>query len=249
MLIIENLDVSVNNNIIIKKLNLIVNYGEVHVIMGPNGSGKSTLSAVVAGNKKYNITNGKITFNNNNLLNLNPDERAKYGIFVAFQYPIDIPGVNNFTFLKVAINNIRKSNNLLALDNAHLIPLITSKIKLLNMSDDLLHKFVNVGLSGGERKLNEVLQLLLLEPKLCILDEIDSGLDIDSLKLVATTINSIRNKNRSFIIITHYKRILKYIEPDKVHILYNGCIIKSGNKILVEKLEEHGYDWFAKQQY
>ncbi|MCV2506287.1 MAG: Fe-S cluster assembly ATPase SufC [Candidatus Lightella neohaematopini] len=247
MLVIEDLSVNINDSVIINKLDLIVNHGEVHVIMGPNGSGKSTLSAVIAGNKTYNITNGKILFNNNNLINLNPDERAKHGIFIAFQYPIDIPGVSNFTFLKTAINNVRQSNNLLALDNSHLISLIKNKIKLLNMSDDLLHRFVNVGLSGGERKLNEVLQLLLLEPKLCILDEIDSGLDVDSLKLVATTINSIRNKSRSFIIITHYQRILRYIEPDKVHILYNGCIIKSGNKFIVEKLEEHGYDWFTKQ--
>ncbi|MCV2531419.1 MAG: Fe-S cluster assembly ATPase SufC [Candidatus Lightella neohaematopini] len=247
MLVIEDLSVNINDSVIINKLDLTVNHGEVHVIMGPNGSGKSTLSAVIAGNKTYNITNGKILFNNNNLINLNPDERAKHGIFIAFQYPIDIPGVSNFTFLKTAINNVRQSNNLLALDNSHLISLIKNKIKLLNMSDDLLHRFVNVGLSGGERKLNEVLQLLLLEPKLCILDEIDSGLDVDSLKLVATTINSIRNKSRSFIIITHYQRILRYIEPDKVHILYNGCIIKSGNKFIVEKLEEHGYDWFTKQ--
>ncbi|MCV2528458.1 MAG: Fe-S cluster assembly ATPase SufC [Candidatus Lightella neohaematopini] len=246
MLVVENLDVSINNNIIIKKLNLIVNRGEVHIIMGPNGSGKSTLSAVIAGNKKYNIINGKIIFNNNNLLDLNSDERARCGIFIAFQYPIDIPGVSNFNFLKTAINNIRKSNNLLILNNANLISLMKNKIKSLKMSDDLLHKCVNVGLSGGERKLNEVLQLLLLEPKLCILDEIDSGLDIDSLKLVANTLNSMRNKHRSFIIITHYQRILKYIEPDKVHILYNGCIIKSGNKFLVEKLEEYGYDWFTK---
>ncbi|QOI11085.1 Fe-S cluster assembly ATPase SufC [Blochmannia endosymbiont of Colobopsis nipponica] len=247
MLVINDLTISIENKIILHKINLNVKLGEIHVIMGPNGSGKSTLAAILAGQKNYLIINGTILYKQRNLLMLNPEERAGEGIFVAFQYPVEIPGINNQFFLECSINAIRKYRNQLPLDHFECVDLIESKIKLLKISKNLLNRSVNVGFSGGEKKLNDILQMTLLEPTLCILDETDSGLDIDAVKILAYGINLLHNKNRSFIIITHYQRILKYVKPDCVHILYKGHIIKSGDLHLVKFIEEQGYGCFNKQ--
>ncbi|AKZ66000.1 Fe-S cluster assembly ATPase SufC [Candidatus Palibaumannia cicadellinicola] len=247
MLSINNLTVEVENKLIIKDLNLKINPGEVHAIMGPNGSGKSTLSATLAGYEDYKVKLGKIFFKGSDLLKLNPEERAGEGLFLAFQYPIEIPGVNNNFFLQTAINAVRKYRHQEPLDSCDFIDLIQTKIDMLQMPNNLLTRSLNVGFSGGEKKRNEILQMAVLEPDLCILDETDSGLDIDAIKIVANGVNILRNDNRSFIVITHYKRILDYIEPEYIHVLYNGTIVKSGNFSLAKQLEEQGYGWLYKK--
>ncbi|KAA9001241.1 Fe-S cluster assembly ATPase SufC [Affinibrenneria salicis] len=248
MLSIENLRVSVEGNEIIKGLNLEVKPGEVHAIMGPNGSGKSTLSATLAGREEYDVTGGSITFKGKDLLELDPEDRAGEGVFMAFQYPVEIPGVSNQFFLQTAVNAVRKYRQQEPLDRFDFADFIEDKIKLLKMPADLLTRSVNVGFSGGEKKRNDILQMAALEPELCILDETDSGLDIDALKIVANGVNSLRNEQRGFIIVTHYQRILDYIRPDHVHVLYQGRIVKSGDFSLVKQLEEQGYGWLTDQQ-
>lgn len=248
MLNINNLQAKIvnNNKTILHGVNLTVKPGEVHAIMGPNGSGKSTLANLLAGREDYTVINGSIEFNNENLLEFSPEERAAKGIFLAFQYPIEIPGVNNMYFLKTALNSIRKKRGESELDAFDFMNLIKTKIKLLDMNESFLQRSVNEGFSGGEKKRNEVLQMLVLEPKLAILDETDSGLDIDALQTVAKGVNSLRNSDRAIIVVTHYQRLLNYIEPDFVHVLANGKIIKSGSKQLALELEQHGYGWLEK---
>ncbi len=248
MLSVKNLHVSVEGNEILKGLSLEVKAGEVHAIMGPNGSGKSTLSSALAGREEYEIDSGEILFKGKNLLDLEPEERAGEGIFLAFQYPVEIPGVSNQFFLQTAVNSVREYRQQETLDRFDFQDFIEDKIALLNMPQDLLTRSVNVGFSGGEKKRNDILQMAALEPQLCILDETDSGLDIDALKVVANGVNSLRNENRSFIIVTHYQRILDYVKPDFVHVLYQGKIIKSGDFSLAKKLEEQGYGWLIEQQ-
>lgn len=243
MLFIRNLYVNIKDIPILCKLNLTVNPGESHIIMGPNGSGKSTLSAVISGQPDYTIIDGSILFKGKDLLNLNPEDRAGEGIFVAFQYPVEIPGVSNQLFLHSAVNEIRKYRKQPLMNRLDFLKSVQKYMKLLNMPKDLLTRSVNVGFSGGEKKRNDILQMMMLNPILCILDETDSGLDIDAIKIVYTGLNMLRNKIRSFIIITHYERILEYIKPDYVHILYEGCIIKSGDMDLVKQIEKKGYGW------
>ncbi|MXP67427.1 Fe-S cluster assembly ATPase SufC [Pantoea sp. Aalb] len=245
MLSINNLHVSVDNKKLLHGLNLYIKPGEVHAIMGPNGSGKSTLSATLAGRDHYKITNGSVIFKGKNLLELEPEARAGEGLFMAFQYPVEIPGVSNQVFLQNSVNAIRKYRNQEELDRFDFQDFIETKIQLFKMPKDLLIRFVNVGFSGGEKKQNDILQMAALEPKLCILDETDSGLDIDALRIVSEGINSLRDKERAFIIITHYRRILDYIKPDFVHVLYKGRIVKSGDSSLVKQLEEQGYGWLT----
>ncbi|KHN50599.1 Fe-S cluster assembly ATPase SufC [Pectobacterium fontis] len=248
MLSIENLKVSVEGKAIIKGLNLTIKPGEVHAIMGPNGSGKSTLSATLAGREEYEITDGSVTFKGKDLLELSPEDRAGEGVFMAFQYPVEIPGVSNQFFLQTSVNAVRKYREQEPLDRFDFADFIEEKIKLLNMPEDLLTRSVNVGFSGGEKKRNDILQMAALEPDLCILDETDSGLDIDALKIVSNGVNSLRDGKRSFIIVTHYQRILDYIKPDHVHVLYQGRIVKSGDFSLVKQLEEQGYGWLTDEQ-
>ncbi|XBS68064.1 Fe-S cluster assembly ATPase SufC [Acerihabitans sp. KWT182] len=248
MLTVRNLNVSVEENSILKGLNLEVKPGEVHAIMGPNGSGKSTLSATLAGREDYQVTEGEVLFKGKDLLALDPEERAGEGIFMAFQYPVEIPGVSNQFFLQTAVNAVRKYRGHEPLDRFDFADFIEEKIALLKMPADLLTRSVNVGFSGGEKKRNDILQMAALEPELCILDETDSGLDIDALKIVAHGVNTLRNQQRSFIIVTHYQRILDYIKPDHVHVLYQGRIVKSGDFSLVKQLEEQGYGWLTEQE-
>ncbi|WP_413738964.1 Fe-S cluster assembly ATPase SufC [Sodalis sp. RH21] len=248
MLTVRNLNVSVEDTSILKGLNLEIKPGEVHAIMGPNGSGKSTLSATLAGREDYRVTEGEVLFNGKDLLALDPEERAGEGIFMAFQYPVEIPGVSNQFFLQTAVNAVRKYRQQEPLDRFDFADFIEEKIALLKMPQDLLTRSVNVGFSGGEKKRNDILQMAALEPRLCILDETDSGLDIDALKVVAHGVNTLRNEERSFIIVTHYQRILDYIKPDHVHVLYQGRIVKSGDFSLVKQLEEQGYGWLTEQQ-
>lgn len=243
MLLIKNLCVNVKDIPILQQLNLTINFGEIHIIMGPNGSGKSTLAAIISGHPNYIVTNGSILFKKKDLLVLKPEERAGEGIFVAFQYPIDIPGVNNQLFLNNAVNAVRKYRRQPLMSRLEFIESVQKNMVLLQMPEDLLTRPVNVGFSGGEKKRNDILQMIMLEPILCILDETDSGLDIDAIKIVYAGINLLRDKIRSFIIITHYERILEYIKPDYVHILHKGSIIKSGNLNLVNKIEKQGYNW------
>jgi len=242
MLKIENLHVSVGGNQILKGVDLEVKAGETHAIMGPNGSGKSTLAQVLAGHEEYEITDGKVEYLSKDLLEMDVEERACEGIFLAFQYPVELPGVNNTYFLKSALNAQRKYRGENEIDAMEFIDLIGDKIKLLNLKDSLLKRPVNEGFSGGEKKRNEIFQMAILEPKLALLDETDSGLDIDALRVVANGVNSMRNEERATILVTHYQRLLNYIVPDFVHVLVDGKIINSGDKNLALELEEKGYD-------
>ena len=243
MLEIKNLHVSVNNNKILKGLNLSVNKGEIHAIMGPNGSGKSTLAQVIAGRKEYKVNKGSIIYSNKKLLELSADERAKQGIFLAFQYPIEIPGISTTNFIKTAVNKIRESKGKKPLDAVSFLKVMKEKMKIVKINQTLLSRSINEGFSGGEKKRNEIFQMAMLDPKLAILDETDSGLDIDALKIVAKGVNKLKSKDNATIIITHYQRLLNYIIPDYVHVLINGKIVKSGNKNLAQELEKKGYDW------
>ncbi|MDA0820946.1 MAG: Fe-S cluster assembly ATPase SufC [Proteobacteria bacterium] len=243
MLEITNLQVSVGKKPILKGLSLTVKPGEVHAIMGPNGSGKSTLAHVIAGRDGYNITGGSVTFNGKDLLSLAPEERAGEGVFLAFQYPVEIPGVNNVYMLKAALNGIRKYRGEKELDAIEFLKIVKAKTKAVGIDDGLLNRPVNMGFSGGEKKRNEVFQMSVLEPHLAILDETDSGLDIDALKAVGDGVNQLRDGSRSFVVVTHYQRLLDYIVPDFVHVLAGGRIVRSGDKGLALELEERGYDW------
>ena len=243
MIIINNLSVQINNKKILKKINLKINTGEFHVVMGRNGTGKSTLANIITGKDGYKITSGDILFNNKSIIDLSPEERALQGIFMSFQYPVAIPGVNTMHFLRTAINSIKKNNNSKELSPAEFIKMFKEKLNQVGLSEDFAKRSVNDGFSGGEKKRFEILQMLLMNPKFILLDETDSGLDIDALKIVAQNINTIRSKNNGFLLITHYHRILKYLNPDFVHVLSDGKIIKSGDEKLALELEEKGYSW------
>lgn len=252
MLTIQNLHASIldekqKTKAILRGMNLNVKPGEVHAIMGPNGSGKSTLSNILAGRTEYQITEGHVLFNDKELLSMDPEIRAAEGVFLAFQYPVEIPGVNNMYFLRTALNSIRKHRGLPPLDAMDFLTLVKAKMKEVGMDEKFLHRAVNEGFSGGEKKRNEILQMLMLEPKLAILDETDSGLDIDALQMVAKGVNSLRGPNTSFIVVTHYQRLLNYIVPDVIHVMVKGRIIKSGGKELALELEEKGYGWLEDQ--
>ena len=243
MLEIHDLHAAAGGRAILKGINLTVNRGEVHAIMGPNGSGKSTLAGVLAGRGELEVADGGVTFQGQDLLDLEPEERARAGVFLAFQYPVEIPGVNNAYLLKAALNEVRKARGETELDAMDFMALIRDRMKLLEMDDALLNRPVNEGFSGGEKKRNEIFQMAVLEPSLAILDETDSGLDIDALKTVAAGVNALRNSERSMVVVTHYQRLLNYIVPDSVHVLSGGRIVKSGGKELALELEEKGYGW------
>ena len=247
MLIIKNLHASIDGKEILKGINLEIKAGEVHAIMGPNGSGKSTLSAVIAGRPEYEVTEGEVIFNGKNLLELSPEDRAREGIFLAFQYPVEIPGVSNVNFLKTAINEIRAYKGLTPMEAKDFLTMLKEKQKLVELDVKLANRSVNEGFSGGEKKRNEIFQMAMLEPKLAILDETDSGLDIDALRIVSNGVNKLKSKDNATIVITHYQRLLDYIIPDVVHILYNGKIVKSGPKELALELEERGYDFIKEE--
>lgn len=247
MLSIRNLQVSVEGKEILKGLNLEVKAGEVHAIMGPNGSGKSTLASALAGKDSYDVTGGEAFLDSKNLLEMSPEDRAREGVFLAFQYPVEIPGVSNINFLRTALNEIRAYRNLPQLEAKDFLKLVKEKQKLVEFDAALANRSLNEGFSGGEKKRNEIFQLAMLDPKLSILDETDSGLDIDALRIVAKGVNKLRTDKNAFIIITHYQRLLEYIVPDFVHVLYNGQIVKSGGKELALELEEKGYDWLKEQ--
>ncbi len=246
MLKIEGLKARIEEKEILKGVNLEVKPGEVHAIMGPNGSGKSTLASVLAGKDTFEVTGGTVTFNGKDMLGMEPEERAHEGIFLAFQYPVEIPGVNTANFLKTALNEKREANGQDPLSAADFLKLMKEKMELVEMDKAFINRALNEGFSGGEKKRNEMLQMAVLEPTLGILDETDSGLDIDALKIVANAVNKMRNANRSFVVITHYQRLLDYIVPDVVHVLQGGKIVKSGGKELALELEEKGYDWLKK---
>lgn len=249
MLTIKNLKAKVETDEggkdILKGLNLQVNAGEVHAIMGPNGSGKSTLASVITGREGYEVQSGEVIFEGKDLLELSPEDRAREGIFLAFQYPVEIPGVSNTNFLKTAVNEIRKSKGQEPMSSVEFLKMIKEKAKLVNIEPEMLSRYVNVGFSGGEKKRNEIFQLAMLNPRLSILDETDSGLDIDALRTVAEGVNKLRSKDNAFVVITHYQRLLDYIIPDFVHVMHDGKIVKSGGKDLALHLEEHGYDWIT----
>jgi len=243
MLKIKDLKARIDNKEILKGINLEVKPGEVHAIMGPNGSGKSTLASVLAGRAEYEVTGGSVEFNGKDLLDLAPEERAGEGIFLAFQYPIEIPGVSTTNFLKTAVNEVRKYRGQEAIDTVSFLTMIKEKSKIVDIDPALLKRSLNEGFSGGEKKRNEIFQMAMLEPKLAILDETDSGLDIDALRIVANGVNKLKTKDNAVIVVTHYQRLLDYIVPDFVHVLYKGRIVKSGTKELALELEEKGYDW------
>ncbi len=248
MLTIKDLHATVDGKPILTGLNLHINAGEVHAIMGPNGSGKSTLAYVLSGREGYEVTQGEVIYKGKNLLDLDIEERAQQGIFLGMQYPVELPGVNNMTFMREAINSIRVANGEAELDAVNFMKLVRAKAELVELPDKLLKRDVNSGFSGGEKKRNEILQMALLEPSLAILDETDSGLDIDALRVIANGVNSMRDPERAMIVITHYQRLLDYIEPDYVHVLANGRIIRSGDKQLAHELEEKGYSWVLEEQ-
>jgi len=243
MLKITDLHASINGTEILKGLSLEINAGEVHAIMGPNGAGKSTLASVLAGKEDYEVTSGTITFEDQDLLDLSIEERAREGLFLAFQYPVEIPGVSNVNFLKTAINEIREHKGLAALSAKDFLSLVKEKSALVDLDASLASRAVNEGFSGGEKKRNEIFQMAMLEPKLAVLDETDSGLDIDALRIVAGGVNALKSKENATLVITHYQRLLDYIIPDFVHVLYDGKIVKTGGKELALELEEKGYDW------
>jgi len=240
---IKNLTAGVEGKQILKGINLTINAGEVHAVMGPNGSGKSTLASVLAGRDGYDITGGTVVYRGMDLLDMDPEERAREGVFLAFQYPVEIPGVNSTYFLKAALNEIRKHHGLQELDAMEFLTLVKEKMKLLELREDLLKRSVNEGFSGGEKKRNEIFQMAVLEPRLAILDEIDSGLDIDALRVVAHGVNALRRQDRAIVLVTHYQRLLDYIAPDVVHVMAAGKIVKSGGRELAHELEKTGYAW------
>jgi len=245
---IRNLSAGVDGKQILKGIDLTINEGEVHAIMGPNGSGKSTLAAILAGREAYDITDGQVLYLGQDLLEMDPEERAREGLFLAFQYPVEIPGVNSTYFLRSSLNEIRKHKGLPELDAMDFLSLVKDKIKLLELNEDLLRRSVNEGFSGGEKKRNEIFQMAVLEPRLAVLDETDSGLDIDALKIVSQGVNKLHRKNNSQLVITHYQRLLNYIVPDFVHVLVDGRIVRTGDKQLALDLEEKGYDWITKEE-
>lgn len=246
MLEIKNLQAGIEDKPILKGIDLSVNAGEVHAIMGPNGSGKSTLASVLAGRDGYDVTGGEALLQGDDLLDLAPEERAREGVFLAFQYPVEIPGVNSAYFLRSAVNEIRKHRGEEELDAMNFLKSVKAKMKELGLSEDFLKRPVNAGFSGGEKKRNEILQMTMLNPKLAVLDETDSGLDIDALRIVADGVNRLKGPDNAQVVITHYQRLLDYIVPDFVHVLYDGRIIKSGDKTLAHELEEKGYDWLIR---
>ncbi len=244
---IRNLHAGVEGKAILKGVNLTMRLGEVHAVMGPNGSGKSTLAAILAGRDGYEITGGEVLYNGQDLLDLGPEERAREGLFLAFQYPVEIPGVNSTVFLKAAVNELRKHKGLPELDAMEFLELVRGKMKILELKEDLLRRSVNEGFSGGEKKRNEIFQMAVLEPRLAVLDETDSGLDIDALKVVSNGVNKLRGPENAQLVITHYQRLLNYIVPDYVHVLMDGRILRSGDKRLAMELEEKGYDWLQRE--
>ena len=246
MIKIKDLRAGIENTKILNGINLVVNPGEIHAIMGPNGSGKSTLSSIIAGNEDYEVESGSIEFEGEDLLDLSPEERAHKGVFLSFQYPVEIPGISVSNFIKTSVNEKRKANGLDSMPTPELLKLMREKMELLNIKKGYLSRNMNEGFSGGEKKRNEIFQMAMLNPKLSILDETDSGLDIDALKIVANGVNKLKSKNSAIIIITHYQRLLDYISPDFVHVLYDGKIIRSAGKELAHELEEKGYDWIIK---
>jgi Fe-S cluster assembly ATP-binding protein len=248
MLVINDLRATVGEREILKGIDLTVNAGEVHAIMGPNGSGKSTLAQVLAGNPAYQVTGGSVQLDGRELLEMEPEERAHAGVFLAFQYPVEIPGVSNAYFLRSAYNEIRKARGLEEVDPLEFLDLMEQKLELVDMSDEMLNRSVNMGFSGGEKKRNEILQMAVLEPRLAILDETDSGLDIDALRIVAEGVNALKRPDNATIVVTHYQRLLNFIIPDYVHVLANGRIVKSGGKELALELEAKGYDWLVEPQ-
>ncbi len=248
MLKINELNVSINNQSILNGINLDVKAGEIHAIMGPNGSGKSTLSKVLAGHPSYEVTSGEVRYLGEDLLVLAPEERARAGVFLSFQYPLEIPGVTNINFLKASVNAVRKGQGRNTLDAIEFLSFIREKCQLLDMDESFLYRSINEGFSGGEKKRNEILQMASLEPKLAILDETDSGLDIDALRIISQGVNAMRSPDRSIILVTHYQRLLDYIEPDYIHVLVNGRIIMSGDKSLALELEKKGYSWLEEAE-
>ncbi len=247
LLEINNLHASIDGNEILKGINLKVEKGEIHAIMGPNGSGKSTLASIIAGREEYEVTKGSVLFEGKDLLDLAPEERAREGVFLAFQYPVEIPGVSTANFIKASVNEIRKHRGEEPLDAASMMRLMKEKLALVEMDKSFLSRSVNEGFSGGEKKRNEIFQMAVMQPKLAVLDETDSGLDIDALKIVANGVNKLHNEENAFLVITHYQRLLDYIVPDKVHVLLNGRIVKSGGKELALDLEARGYDWIKEE--
>jgi Fe-S cluster assembly ATP-binding protein len=247
MIKITDLQASIDEKQILRGINLEINPGEVHAIMGPNGSGKSTLASVLAGRSQYEVTGGSVDFMGKDLLEMSPEDRAREGVFLAFQYPVEIPGVSTTNFIKTAVNETRKYRGLEPLDAVSFLKLMKEKMKLVNIDQSLLSRSLNEGFSGGEKKRNEIFQMAMLEPKLAILDETDSGLDIDALRIVANGVNQYRSKDNAFLLVTHYQRLLDYIVPDFVHVLYNGRIVKSGTKELAMELEEKGYDFIKNE--
>jgi Fe-S cluster assembly ATP-binding protein len=247
MLSIKNLHASIEGNEILRGINLEIKAGEVHAIMGPNGSGKSTLASVLAGREEYEVTEGEVIFKGNDLLDMAPEERAREGVFLAFQYPVEIPGVSTTNFLRTAVNQVREHRGQEALDAVKFLSVMKEKMKLVEIDQKLLSRSLNEGFSGGEKKRNEIFQMAMLEPTLSILDETDSGLDIDALRIVSSGVNKLKSPDTATIVVTHYQRLLEYIVPDFVHVLYNGRIVKSGSKELALELEEKGYDWIKEE--